>query len=129
MKVFVDTNVFIASLTDEPDRGDTATRFLDQDFDFCTSVLNLMEIRSVMMKKKRIEQAEVEEVLDDVAAQVDIYALDMEDQVEAYRRQRETVLYTLDCVLMALSDDIEAELVTFDAELLEHGCVSPGELL
>ena len=129
MKVFVDTNVFIASLTDEPDRGDTATRFLDQDFDFCTSVLNLMEIRSVMMKKKRIEQAEVEEVLDDVAAQVDIYALDMEDQVEAYQRQRETVLYTLDCVLMALSDDIEAELVTFDAELLEHGCVSPGELL
>lgn len=51
MKVFVDTNVFVASLTDEPDRGDVATEFLNRDYDFCTSILNLMEIRSVMTKK------------------------------------------------------------------------------
>jgi predicted nucleic acid-binding protein len=40
MKVFVDTNVFIASLTDEPGRGDTATRLLNQDHDFCTSIFD-----------------------------------------------------------------------------------------
>ncbi|MDS0283189.1 PIN domain-containing protein [Haloarcula onubensis] len=88
-----------------------------------------MEISSVMMKKKRIEQGEVEAVLDDIADRVDIFALDTRDQIDAYKQQRETILYTLDCVLMALADDIGAELVTFDTELLEHGCVSPAELL
>ena len=56
MKVFVDTNVFIASLTDEPGRGKIATQLLNKDHEFCTSILNLMEIRSVMTKKKRVEQ-------------------------------------------------------------------------
>mgnify|MGYP006282771885 FL=1 len=55
MKLFVDSNVFIASLTDEPGRGRTAIQLLDSDHEFCTSILNLMEIRSVLMKKKRIE--------------------------------------------------------------------------
>ena len=39
MKVLVDTNVFVASLTEEPARGDVATEFLNQDHDFCTSIL------------------------------------------------------------------------------------------
>jgi len=52
MRVFVDSNVFVASLTNEPSRGDVATKFLNRDFEFCTSILNLMEIRSVMTKKK-----------------------------------------------------------------------------
>ncbi|MDS0297866.1 type II toxin-antitoxin system VapC family toxin [Halogeometricum sp. S1BR25-6] len=55
MKFFIDTNVFIASLTDEPSRGEIATRLLNGDHEFCTSILNLMEIRSVMTKKKRVE--------------------------------------------------------------------------
>jgi predicted nucleic acid-binding protein len=56
MKVFADTNVFTASITDEPSRGDVATELLNEDHDFCTSILNLMEIRSVLTKKKRVEQ-------------------------------------------------------------------------
>ena len=56
MKLFVDTNVFIASLTDEPARGAIATRLRNEDHGFCTSVINLMEIRSVMTKKKHVEQ-------------------------------------------------------------------------
>ncbi len=54
MKVFVDTSVFIASITDEPGRGDLATELLNESHDFCTSILNLMEIRSVLTKKKRV---------------------------------------------------------------------------
>jgi predicted nucleic acid-binding protein len=48
MKVFVDTNVFVASLTDEPERGSVATSFLDEDHEFYTSLLNLMELRTVL---------------------------------------------------------------------------------
>ena len=129
MKVFVDTNVFIASITDEPGRGDVATELLNENHDFCTSILNLMEIRSVLTKKKRVEQERVEEVLADIYGGVDIYAPEISDQVSAYSLQQNTLLYTLDCVLLALAEDIDATLVTFDGELLENGAISPTELM
>jgi predicted nucleic acid-binding protein len=129
MKVFVDTNVFIASITDEPGRGDVATELLNENHDFCTSILNLMEIRSVLTKKKRVEQERVEEVLADIYGRVDIYAPEISDQISAYSLQQDTLLYTLDCVLLALAEDIDATLVTFDGELLENGATSPTELM
>jgi len=129
MKILVDTNVFVASLTDEPSRGDVATELLNQDHEFCTSILNLMEIRSVLTKKKRAEQERVEDVLSDIYTDVNIYAPEISDQIEAYSLQQETLLYTLDCVLLALADDIGAELATFDSELLDNGAVQPTELI
>lgn len=129
MKVLVDTNVFVASLTDEPARGDVATEFLNQDHDFCTSILNLMELRSTMTKKKRVEQDRVEGVLEDIYERVDVYAPEISDQISAYDLQRDTLLYTMDCVLLALADDIDATLATFDAELLDNGGVAPAELV
>jgi len=129
MKVFVDTNVFIASITDEPGRGDVATELLNENHDFCTSILNLMEIRSVLTKKKRVEQERVEEVLADIYGGVDIYAPEISDQISAYSLQQDTLLYTLNCVLLALAEDIDATLVTFDGELLENGAISPTELM
>jgi len=129
MKLFVDTNVFVASLTDEPGRGDVATELLNESHEFCTSILNLMEIRSVLTKKKRVEQERVEKIVADIYRSVDIYAPEISDQISAYSLQQDTLLYTLDCVLLALAEDIGATLVTFDGELLENGGVSPTELL
>jgi len=129
MTLFVDSNVFIASLTDEPDRGRTATQLLDSDHEFCTSILNLMEIRSVLMKKKRIEQDAVESTLADIYTTVDIYAPEISDQITAYGLQEETILYTLDCLLLALANDVGATMVSFDADLCQHGAVSPDELV
>lgn len=129
MKVFVDTNVFVASLTNEPGRGDTATTLLNHNHDFCTSILNLMELRSVLTKKKRVEQERVEDILSDIYTQVDIYAPEISDQIAAYSRQQEALLYTLDCVLLALADDIDAILTTFDSELLDNGAVPPTDLI
>ena len=129
MKVFVDTNIFIASITDEPGRGDVATELLNESHEFCTSILNLMEIRSVLTKKKRVEQERVEEVLTDIYGRVDIYAPEISDQISAYSLQQDTLLYTLDCVLLALAEDIDATLVTFDGELLENGAISPTVLM
>ena len=129
MKVLVDTNVFVASLTDEPGRGDVATELLNQEHDFCTSILNLMEIRSVLTKKKRVEQDRVEDVLSDIYAQVDIYAPEISDQISAYSLQQDTLLYTLDCVLLALADDLDATLATFDSELLDNGAAEPSDLI
>lgn len=128
-KVFVDTNVFVASLTDEPSRGETATELLNQEHEFCTSILNLMELRSVLTKKKQIEQEEVESLLSEIYTQVDIYAPEISDQITAYSHQQESLLYTLDCVLLALADDVDATLTTFDSELLDHGAVQPSDLI
>jgi len=106
-----------------------ATNLLNADHDFCTSILNLMEIRSVMTKKKQVEQDKVEDVLADVYTRVDIYAPEISDQISAYRLQEDTLLYTLDCVLLTLAEDIDATLVTFDKELLDNGAVRPSDLI
>lgn len=58
-----------------------------------------------------------------------MYAPEISDQIAAYKLQRDNLLYTTDCLLLALAKDIDATLVTFDAELLEHGAVAPGELI
>jgi predicted nucleic acid-binding protein len=88
-----------------------------------------MELRSVMTKKKQIEQDRVEAVLNDIVENVDVYAPEISDQMTAYQRQRELLLYTMDCVLLALADDVDATLVTFDGELLDHGGVAPSDAM
>jgi predicted nucleic acid-binding protein len=111
------------------DRGETATRLLNRDEEFCTSILNLMEIRSVLTKKKRVEQDRVEGVLSDIYESIDIYAPEISDQITAYERQRDSLLYAMDCVLLSLTDDVGATMVSFDRELLDNGAVSPSALL
>lgn len=88
-----------------------------------------MEIRSVMTKKKQVEQDRVEDVLSDIYTRVDIYAPEISDQISAYSLQQDTLLYTLDCVLLALAEDIGATLATFDSELLDNGAVEPSGLI
>lgn len=128
MTYLVDANVFIASLSsDEPDS--VATSVLDQDLEFCTSILTLMEVRTVLTKKKSIEQAAVEETLEDISRSIAVYALEREDVLEAYRHQRDSLLYPVDCLLLSLADDIGAELVTFDSELQSAGALPPESLL
>lgn len=129
MKVFVDTNVFIASLTSEPERGDTATELLNSDHEFCTSILNLMELRAAMTKKKGVEQRIVEDVIDDLWDNLAVYTPEPSDQMAAFERQRETLLYTMDSLLLALAEDLEAELATFDRELLANGATPPEDIV
>lgn len=68
-------------------------------------------------------------MLSEIYARVDVYAPEISDQIEAYRLQQDTLLYTLDCVLLALAEDIDATLATFDSELLENGAAQPDDLV
>ena len=54
-RLFLDTNVFIASITNEPERVDVAKELLNSEYEFYTSLLNLLELRTVLAKKKRLE--------------------------------------------------------------------------
>lgn len=88
-----------------------------------------MELRSVMTKKKRVEQDRVKAVLDDITENADVYAPEISDQIAAYQRQRDSLLYTMDCILLALAEDVDATFVTFDGELLDHGGVAPSDVM
>lgn len=129
MTLFVDTNVIVAATVGEPDRGAVARDLLDADYEFATSLFNVMEYRTVLTKKKRFEQDRVEELIEGLFDRMDVYGPETGDLLEAYSIQRETLLYTMDAVILATAQEIDAPLVTFDGELLEHGAVEPADLL
>ncbi|PSP90468.1 VapC toxin family PIN domain ribonuclease [Halobacteriales archaeon QS_4_69_34] len=128
MKAFVDTNVFVAAVTDEPDRGVAATTFLDADHEFQTSLLNLMELRSILSKKKRRERDRIEALERRILGYVDLVVPDTADMVAADDLQRETFLYPIDCLILACAREQGSTLVSFDGELVDAGAVSPEEL-
>lgn len=117
MKLFLDTNVFVASLTDEPGRGQAATEVMNTDNEFITSVLNLMELRTVLAKKKKIERPQVEETLEDIAEKTEITHSTYIRLAESF--QQDTLLYPMDALISSIAG-YEAELfITFDTEILE----------
>jgi predicted nucleic acid-binding protein len=129
MRLFLDTNVVIASVTDEPERGETATHLLNQDHDLYTSLINLMEIRTVLTKKKQVERKQVEEIEGKLVEGVEILIPDATDMMEANKKQSENLLYPLDALILACAEGKDAELVTFDSEILDNGGTRPREVL
>lgn len=127
MKLFLDTNVFIAAVTDEPDTGAIAVDVLNGDHDFLTSTLNLMELRSVLTKKERLELSQAETIQDEITADVRVVIPDASDMMDANRLQRETLLYPLDCLILACAQGHDADLVSFDSELQEAGALDPED--
>lgn len=129
MTLFVDTNILIAATVGEPERGEVARDLLDADHEFATTLLNVMEYRTVLTKKKKFEQERVEELIDGLFDRMDVYGPETGDLLEAYAIQRETLLYTMDTVILATAKEVGGPLVTFDGELLENGAISPEEIL
>jgi len=129
MSVLVDTNILVAATIGEPNRGERARELLDADLDFATTLFNLMEYRTVLTKKKHIEQDRVEELIDGLFDRIAVYGPETGDLIEAYAHQRESLLYPMDCVILATANEIGTDLVTFDRDLIQHGAVSPEQVL
>lgn len=129
MRLFLDTNVFVAAVTDEPESGAVAADLLSRDHEFLTSTLNLMELRTVLTKKKRLESSRAGAIQAEITRDVAVVIPDASDMMDANRLQQETLLYPLDCIVMAVSQGHDAELVSFDAELQEAGAISPDDLV
>ena len=121
--------MLIASATAEGDRGDVATDVLDLDAEYYTALLNLMEVRTVLTKKKHIEQDRVEPVIKDIEERTTVVYHEPSDLFAANELQTETLLYPLDCLVLAIARDQNATLVTFDAELIEAGASGPESVL
>ncbi|QSG01566.1 PIN domain-containing protein [Natranaeroarchaeum sulfidigenes] len=129
MRLFLDTNILVAAVTDDTDRTEQAIELLDESNDVFVSVLSLMELRSVLTKKKQFERDRIEQIENRITSRATISFLDSSDVMDANRLQSETLLYPLDALLVAAADAVDATLITFDSELLEHGAKRPQDVL
>ncbi|MFQ3476153.1 PIN domain-containing protein [Halonotius sp. F2-221B] len=129
MRVLLDTNVLVAAVTRDTDRSDEAIELLDQVDDPLVSVLSLMELRSVLSKKKRFERDRIDAIENRVTARMTVTFPDASDMMAANRLQSETLLYPMDAMILSAADAADATLVSFDSELVEHGAELPQQLL
>ncbi|WP_338739216.1 type II toxin-antitoxin system VapC family toxin [Haloplanus salilacus] len=129
MRVLLDTNVLVAAVTRDTDRSDEAIELLDQADNPLVSVLSLMELRSVLSKKKRFERDRIDAIENRVTARMTVTFPDASDMMAANRLQSETLLYPMDAMILSAADAADATLVSFDSELVEHGADLPQQLL
>lgn len=129
MKLFLDTNIIVAAVTKDTERSETAVRLLNGFDTTYTSMLNLMELRTVLAKKKQFERDRVEKIEQRVKARTTVTFLDASDMMTANRLQDETLLYPMDALVLAAADAIDATLVSFDSELRAHGAKRPQDLV
>lgn len=87
-----------------------------------------MALRSVLAKKKQFDRERVETIEDRIVGRATVTFPDASDIVAANRLQRETYLYPMDALILAAAEASDATLVSFDAELQEHGAKSPDEI-
>ena len=98
-RYFLDINVLVASMTDEPDRGDQATAALNLDSEYLTGLLNLMELRTVLTKKKGLEQSRVESVISEIESRLEVVYHERltSPPRTSYRRRRSCTRWTVCC--------------------------------
>lgn len=129
MRVLFDTNVLVAALTLDTDRSETAVELLDQADEPLVSVLSLMELRSVLSKKKQFERNRIDAIEDRITSRMTVTFPDASDMMAANRLQSETLLYPMDAMILSAADAADATLASFDSELIEQGAKSPQHLL
>jgi len=96
MKAFFDTNVLVAAVTTDTNRSQEAIRVLNEVDDGYTAIVNLMELRSVLAKKKAFERDRIERIEDRIARKTTVVFPDASDIVAANTLQQETLLYPRD---------------------------------
>jgi len=129
MTILLDTNVLVAAVTTDTDRSDDAVELLNQADDPHVSVLSLMELRSVLTKKKQFERDRIEQIEQRISSRTTVTFPDASDMIAANDLQSETLLYPMDAMILAAADAIDATLVSFDSELVEHGAKLPADAL
>lgn len=129
MNAFFDTNVLVAAVTHDSARSDAAVQILNEVDDRYTSILNVMEIRTVLTKKKHFDQHRVDRIEDRIIRKTTVTFPDASDIVAANQLQSETLLYPMDALILTAAESVECPLVSFDRELVEHGAARPDEFL
>lgn len=85
----------------------------------------MMELRTVLTKKKRVDQEEAERAVENL----EVIIPDSSDIIEANKLQMETLLYPQDCLVLQIAEAQDCKLISFDKELMETGAKTPKELV
>lgn len=125
MRILLDTNVLVAAVTRDTDRSEDAIELLDQADDPLVSILSLMELRSVLSKKKQFERDRIDAIENRISSRMTVIFPDASDMMAANRLQSETLLYPMDALILSAADAADATLVSFDSELVEYGAELP----
>lgn len=129
MKVLVDTNIFI-SLIQGSGRSTIAKKLINSNnIELGASHLTLLEIRTVLTKKKQRSQTKVEEIIDWLKENLDFLVTETPGAEYIEDFQQDTLLYPMDCLIMSSADLAGAVPVTFDDEMKHHNAVDPIYLL
>ena len=122
------TNVLVAAVTRDTEHSDIAVELLNQADETYVSLLNLMELRTVLSKKKGFERDRIEQIENRITSRTTVLFPDASEVMAANRLQSETLLYPMDALVLAVAEANDAILVSFDAELVDHGATLPSEL-
>lgn len=128
MSLFVDSNIFVAIVTDDTDRSDVARELLNSDREFYSSAYNVMEVRNVLATKYHLKRSRIEEVEQTIRTYADPVAHSSVLIQEADSIQEKTYVTAMDAIMLAAAEHIDGTLVTFDTELHRHGAKPPGEI-
>ena len=115
--------------TRDTDRSETAVRALNECDESYTSILNVVEFRSVLAKKKAFERGRIDRIEDRVVRKNTVVFPDASDIVAANEYRAETLLYPMDALIFAAAESVEAPLVSFDGELIDQAAIEPVTLL
>lgn len=129
MKILVDTNIFIALIENSPG-AKVANRLLNvRHHEIGTGTLNLLEIRTVLTKKKSKSQRKVEAFISWLRRNLDFIVDQIPPLSDVETRHKRTLLYPMDCLIMQTSDDAQAVPTTLDREMRDWGGVHPRYLV
>ena len=129
MSLFVDSNIFIAIVTDDTDRSETARELLNSDRRFYSSIYSLMEVRNVLATKYRFKRERIEEIERRIRTYADPVTHSSMLIQTADSIQEDTYVTAMDAIMLASAEHIDGTLVTFDTELHRHGAKPPEEFL
>jgi predicted nucleic-acid-binding protein len=129
MKILIDTNIFISLLENSKQSGISQSLLNVNEHDLGTSELNLLEVRTVLTKQKQHPQQSVEATIEYLREHLDFIVEQCPslDSVEA--RQKESLLYPMDCMIYVTADENGAVPTTLEKEMRTHGCVHPKFLI
>lgn len=129
MKIYIDSDIFISLIENSAGAAASQALLNLNDHDLGTGLLNLLEIRTVLTKKKKHRQKEVETILQWLRDHLDFVIDDVPPLPDVNERQIDTLLYPMDCLICETADVHESLLSTYDRELIHHGCVHPKYLI
>ena len=129
LRVFLDTDVILNVLCEEEDLEsgvrlwpapkEILNLILDEIYG-STSIINIMEIRSVLAKKKLWKKEEIFEKEAILSESLHVVIPTWTDHIYADKIQKDIFLYPIDCLILALAINEKSILITRDRELLSQ---------